>query len=120
MVADEKRDLVGLLRTLSDDEWQEPSLCHGWRVRDVVAHLLYDTIPARRYLGVVVRNRLSVDRTNNGLVDSERETPAIPSRFRGATLGACGSSPPTSTGRREAAPRYGGPGKRSCSRPSAA
>lgn len=68
-------DLVDLLRALSDDEWQAPSLCQGWRVRDVVAHLLYDAIPLRQYLGVAVRNRFSVDRINNRLVDDERDTP---------------------------------------------
>jgi uncharacterized protein (TIGR03083 family) len=75
MVADERRDLVALLRTLSDAEWQAPSLCDGWRVRDVVAHVLYDTIPAPRYLGVMVTSRFSLDRINNRLVDSERQTP---------------------------------------------
>lgn len=74
-MADERRDLVALLRTLSDAEWQAPSLCDGWRVRDVVAHVLYDTIPAPRYLGVMLASRFSVDRINNRLVDSERETP---------------------------------------------
>lgn len=74
-MVDEQRELVGLLRTLSDDEWQAPSLCRGWRVRDVVAHLLYDTIPLRQYPGVLVRNRFAVDRINNRLVDDERDTP---------------------------------------------
>jgi uncharacterized protein (TIGR03083 family) len=73
-VADEQRDLVGLLQTLSDDEWRAPSLCQGWRVRDVVAHLLYDTIPLRQYLGVMARNRFAIDRVNDRLVDNERDT----------------------------------------------
>jgi uncharacterized protein (TIGR03083 family) len=75
MVADERRDLVSLLRTLSDEEWQAPSLCEGWRVRDVIAHLVYDTIPLWQYLGVMARSGFSTDRTNNRLVDSERATP---------------------------------------------
>ena len=75
LVADERRDLVGLLRTLSDEEWQAPSLCEGWRVRDVVAHLLYDTIPLWRYLGVLARSGFSTDRLNNRLVQSERAAP---------------------------------------------
>lgn len=28
-----------LLERLSDDEWAQPSLCDGWAVRDVAAHL---------------------------------------------------------------------------------
>lgn len=31
--------LADLLDGLSDEEWETPSLCDGWRVRDVVAHL---------------------------------------------------------------------------------
>jgi len=75
LLAHEQRDLVGLLRTLSDEEWRAPSLCEGWQVRDVVAHLLYDTIPLRQYLAIMARNRFSVDRINNLLVGNERDTP---------------------------------------------
>ncbi len=35
----ERLDLAGLLEGLSDAEWERPSLCAGWRVRDVAAHL---------------------------------------------------------------------------------
>lgn len=31
--------LADLLDQLSDEEWERPSLCAGWRVRDVAAHL---------------------------------------------------------------------------------
>lgn len=31
--------LADLLDDLSDDEWEQPSLCTGWRLRDVAAHL---------------------------------------------------------------------------------
>jgi uncharacterized protein (TIGR03083 family) len=37
---DEDADLRTYLRTLADEEWDHPSLCDGWRVRDVVGHLL--------------------------------------------------------------------------------
>jgi uncharacterized protein (TIGR03083 family) len=75
LVADERRDLVTLLRTLPEEEWQVQSLCDGWRVRDVVAHVLYDMIPAWQYLAIMVKGRFSVDRINNRLVDREQETP---------------------------------------------
>jgi uncharacterized protein (TIGR03083 family) len=32
--------LAGLLGTLTEDEWNHPSLCEGWRVRDVAAHVI--------------------------------------------------------------------------------
>jgi hypothetical protein len=31
--------LARLLEGLSDTEWEQPSLCLGWRVRDVAAHV---------------------------------------------------------------------------------
>jgi uncharacterized protein (TIGR03083 family) len=38
-IDDERRSLADLLDDLSAQEWQTPSLCAGWRVRDVAAHL---------------------------------------------------------------------------------
>jgi uncharacterized protein (TIGR03083 family) len=35
----QRRGLTALLGQLSDDEWRQPSLCAGWTVRDVAAHL---------------------------------------------------------------------------------
>ena len=35
----ERLDLADLLDDLAPAEWEQPSLCAGWRVRDVVAHL---------------------------------------------------------------------------------
>lgn len=68
MLAEERGELVALLRELTDDEWEAESLCAGWRVRDVVGHLLWDTVPVPVYSAVVIRNGLSADRTNNALV----------------------------------------------------
>ena len=33
-------ELIGLLRSLKDNEWLRPTIAPGWRVRDVAAHLL--------------------------------------------------------------------------------
>jgi uncharacterized protein (TIGR03083 family) len=35
----QRRRTADLLEELSDDEWRHPSLCKGWTVRDVAAHL---------------------------------------------------------------------------------
>jgi uncharacterized protein (TIGR03083 family) len=37
---DERRDLRQFLTTLSPEQWQTASLCRGWTVRDVVAHMV--------------------------------------------------------------------------------
>jgi uncharacterized protein (TIGR03083 family) len=44
LIAAERRELAGVLSGLSADQWQGPSLCAGWTVAHVVAHL---TMPFR-------------------------------------------------------------------------
>ncbi|OHT84951.1 maleylpyruvate isomerase family mycothiol-dependent enzyme [Mycobacteroides saopaulense] len=73
MVQQEKRDLAALLRQLTPQEWEAPSLCAGWRVRDVVAHVLYDGTPLPTYLYEVVRVRGSADKLNQLYLDRARE-----------------------------------------------
>ena len=60
-VDQERRDLADLLETLSDAQWDTPSLCEGWRVREVAAHLtLAHTGPGRAVVEAV-RARGSFD-----------------------------------------------------------
>jgi uncharacterized protein (TIGR03083 family) len=74
MIAAERADLVEFLRTLSDDDWLVPSLCEGWRVRDVVAHLSVDTVSIPTYVGALIRKR-TPDRVNQHFVDEARDLP---------------------------------------------
>ncbi|MFJ2895355.1 maleylpyruvate isomerase family mycothiol-dependent enzyme [Streptomyces sp. NPDC087218] len=39
MIAAERRELADLFDDLRADRWDEPSLCAGWRVREVAAHM---------------------------------------------------------------------------------
>ncbi|GAA0454087.1 hypothetical protein Ade02nite_02450 [Paractinoplanes deccanensis] len=39
VIAEQRRTLAELLSGLSAAEWESPSLCAGWRVRDVAAHV---------------------------------------------------------------------------------
>ncbi|MFD6231396.1 maleylpyruvate isomerase family mycothiol-dependent enzyme [Streptomyces sp. NPDC060232] len=39
LIAAERQELADLLGGLRRDQWDEPSLCAGWRVREVVAHM---------------------------------------------------------------------------------
>lgn len=43
MVVAERTDLLQVLDSLTPDQWEVPSLCTGWRVRDVAAHLVSAT-----------------------------------------------------------------------------
>lgn len=40
MTTAERTELVDLLSGLKPEQWQADSLCQGWRVRDVVAHIM--------------------------------------------------------------------------------
>jgi uncharacterized protein (TIGR03083 family) len=42
-VHEERRELLGFLETLSADQWNAPTLCDRWRVRDVVGHIVGGT-----------------------------------------------------------------------------
>jgi len=54
----ERADLRALLGDLDDHEWAVPSLCAGWTVRDVVAHLLsFEGLGARDVIATVLRGR---------------------------------------------------------------
>jgi uncharacterized protein (TIGR03083 family) len=43
-IAAERRDLAAILAALPELAWETPSLCEGWRVREVIAHM---TMPFR-------------------------------------------------------------------------
>ncbi|SCG75596.1 maleylpyruvate isomerase family mycothiol-dependent enzyme [Micromonospora coxensis] len=47
-VAAERREQAALLAALRPEQWDAPTLCDGWRVREVVAHI---TMPFRASLG---------------------------------------------------------------------
>ena len=50
---EERSDLAGFLRTLTPQEWNAASLCSGWTVKDVVAHVVsYEEL---NFLGLVRR-----------------------------------------------------------------
>jgi uncharacterized protein (TIGR03083 family) len=61
----ERLRLADLLTQLSDEEWRQPSLCAGWTVRDVAAHLtlahirmpavIAGMVRARGNLGIMIR-----------------------------------------------------------------
>jgi uncharacterized protein (TIGR03083 family) len=40
MIHEQRAKIGDVLGTLTDSEWDAPSLCEGWRVRDVVAHMV--------------------------------------------------------------------------------
>ncbi|AEW99121.1 maleylpyruvate isomerase family mycothiol-dependent enzyme [Streptantibioticus cattleyicolor] len=39
LIAAERRELAAVLHALRPEQWEAPSLCTGWRVREVAAHM---------------------------------------------------------------------------------
>ena len=45
LAEEERADLLALLRELTPAQWDAPSLCDSWRVRDVATHIVsYDEL----------------------------------------------------------------------------
>lgn len=62
-VAAERKSLAELLAGLSREEWERASWCAGWRVRDVVGHVLWTSrVRAGRVLLELARARGNLDR----------------------------------------------------------
>jgi uncharacterized protein (TIGR03083 family) len=61
----ERADLADLLVTLEPEQWDAPTLCTQWRVRDVVAHVFsYDTLSTVALVRRFLAGRLDGDRIN--------------------------------------------------------
>jgi uncharacterized protein (TIGR03083 family) len=71
---DEQRlRVVDLLRRLTDDQWRQPSLCQGWTVRDVAAHLTLQQVGWGAALAMMAKYRGNIDR---GIREGTRERAA--------------------------------------------
>src|SRR4051812_18384971 len=63
-----RRELAGMCETLStysDADWDHDTYCTGWRVRDVVGHMLAGyTTPMPTMLAKVASHRFNVDKAS--------------------------------------------------------
>ncbi|MFI0980619.1 maleylpyruvate isomerase family mycothiol-dependent enzyme [Streptomyces sp. NPDC021093] len=82
-IAAERRELADLLDGLPAERWEEPTLCAGWRVREVAAHMSSGfRHPLPKVLAELVRARGSMDRMTDRVAHrdaarmSEREMAA--------------------------------------------
>ncbi|MDF2969446.1 MAG: hypothetical protein K0Q93_3224 [Nocardioidaceae bacterium] len=74
MAAQERAELLALLRGLTEDQWNAPSLCTRWRVRDVAAHVVsYDELSALATVGIFLRGGLRPGRVNDVALDRYRD-----------------------------------------------
>lgn len=63
VITTQRLTVASLLQQLSPDEWQRPSLCTGWTVHDVAAHLTMQQLGLAAALGMLARWRGSLDQT---------------------------------------------------------
>ncbi|MCO1657978.1 maleylpyruvate isomerase family mycothiol-dependent enzyme [Pseudonocardia sp. S2-4] len=70
----ERADLVELLATLTPDQWEAPTLCSRWRVRDVVAHVFsFEELGTAALVGRFLRGGVVPGRVNQIGVDAHAD-----------------------------------------------
>lgn len=68
--------IADLLESLAAEEWDAPSLCRGWRVRDVAGHVaVVPTITTWRMLSVAPSARFNPNRINTLIATREGSRP---------------------------------------------
>jgi uncharacterized protein (TIGR03083 family) len=74
---DERLDLADLLAGLTPEQWASPTLCDGWCVRDVAAHVVsFEDMTPAELTARFVKGRLQMDRINGLGVDDLAQRPA--------------------------------------------
>lgn len=67
-VQDERTELAAMLGGLRPDQWATPTLCAGWRVREVVAHI---TMPFRMTMPGFLRGMVRARGNFNRMADQQ-------------------------------------------------
>jgi uncharacterized protein (TIGR03083 family) len=74
MAREERAEFAELLASLTPEQWEAPTLCAGWAVRDLAAHVVgYDLKGMTGFARSLVRAGLSPDRANRRVVDDLRD-----------------------------------------------
>jgi uncharacterized protein (TIGR03083 family) len=73
----EREDFAAFLETLTPQQWEAPTLCDKWKVRQVAAHTIsFDELSSGQLVGRFVKGLLIVDRINDvGVADYADRSP---------------------------------------------
>ena len=83
VIDSQRADLADLLDGLTDRQWMTPSLCDGWRVRDVAAHLTHSHMALPRIVLEAARSGFRFDPMIRRLaLDDTRTQPQIVAALR--------------------------------------
>ena len=83
MARDEREEFASFLEGLTPQQWDSPTLCERWTVREVAIHTVsYDELTTAGLVGRFLKGRLNTDRINAiGVADyadrSPRQTVAL-------------------------------------------
>jgi uncharacterized protein (TIGR03083 family) len=76
LIAEQRTELAAVLTGLTDEQWDAPSLCEGWAVRHVVAHV---TMPFRysmpKFLRELAKAGGSFQKMSDGVASRDAELP---------------------------------------------
>jgi uncharacterized protein (TIGR03083 family) len=77
VVAAEYLALAGLLDSATDTQWDTPSLCAGWRVREVIAHVtMAARYPEDKFMAELRRCDFDFGRLSNEIATRDAALPA--------------------------------------------
>ncbi len=84
MLVAERRRLADALDPLTDDQWNAPSLCAGWTVRDVVAHVVFPSTTSKlRVIVPFAKAGFNFDKMTNDVVRADtRSGPELAAALR--------------------------------------
>ena len=87
-IDDQRARTADLLQRLNEQQWDHPSLCHGWTVRHVAAHLTLQQERLRDVAAFIARNpsllsamTLNATIHNSAVIQSRLPTPEIIARI---------------------------------------
>jgi uncharacterized protein (TIGR03083 family) len=73
MIAEQRRAVADVMDGLSPEQWAAPSLCAGWTVRDVAAHLVMPfEVPLPTFVLRVIASGFDFDKMSNKFATSDR------------------------------------------------
>ena len=74
-IDEQRADLADLLDTLTPEQWETPSLCPGWTVRQVAAHITQSTTNWGRLTFELLRSGFRFNAVTLRMAREDRRTP---------------------------------------------
>ena len=75
-IDEQRADLANLLDGIEPERWSTPSLCEGWTVREVAAHITHSQLPMARMLFEVLRSGFRFNAMIHRAAVQDKQSPA--------------------------------------------